>query len=78
MRQNTFEQELEFESRERRDKASRLVEAVMVRLKEVDEMIARGKGEWPKHNYVRDETWASWQAERHCLRMVLQRAGFDA
>jgi hypothetical protein len=78
MRQNTFEQELEFESRERRDKAMRLVEAVKVRLKEVDDLIARGKGEWPNQNYVRDEIWAGWQAERHCLRMVLQRAGFDA
>lgn len=78
MRQNTFEQELQFESQERQDKASRLVEAVKTRLKEVNELIARGKGTWPQKDYVRDDTWAGWQAECHCLRMVLQRAGFDA
>lgn len=57
--------------------ASRLVTEVKTRLKEVNSLIGRGKGTWPQKDYVKDETWAGWQAERNCLQMVLQRAGFD-
>lgn len=38
------------------------------------EVIARGKGTWPQQDYVRDETWASWQGQLSVLESILRRA----
>ena len=54
-----------------------LQEAVIERLREVQELIAKGKGEWPKSSYVRDSIWDGYIAENGALRWVLQRAGID-
>lgn len=58
------------------DAGRKLYEDVVARLRSVEELLARGKGEWPKNDYVRDETWATWQGERLALRSVLQSSGF--
>jgi hypothetical protein len=52
-----------------------LEESVRKRLKEVRELIARGKGTWPNPDYVQDHVWDAWNGERHVLRMVLIDAG---
>ena len=33
------------------------------RMAELEETMARGKGEWGKHNYIRDDTWSHWHGE---------------
>jgi hypothetical protein len=39
---------------------------------DVDARLAKGNGTWPQHDYVRDETWAQWQAESWMMRRVFQ------
>jgi hypothetical protein len=59
------------------DQTCTLQEAVVERLREVQELIAKGKGEWPKSNYVRDSVWDGWLAQNDALRCVLRQAGID-
>ena len=57
------------------DQNEKLREAVIERLRDVERLIARGKGEWPQDGYVRDSTWDDWIGQRAALRWVLRRAG---
>lgn len=45
------------------------------RLDEVHALIAKGRGEWPQSDYVRDETWHRWQGEELALRWVMRQYG---
>lgn len=48
-----------------------LMFAITGRLKRTEEQIARGKGEWPNKDYVRDEAWACLQQEVMTLKSIL-------
>ena len=51
--------------------------AVIESLRDVEQRIAKGKGEWGADGYVRDSVWDGWLGGRLALRHVLQRAGID-
>jgi hypothetical protein len=55
----------------------KLLTEVIQALKDVEQRLAKGKGEWPKPGYVRDEVWAGWRGERYALRSVLSNSGID-
>jgi len=44
-----------------------IVEEIVTRYRHVTEVLSRGKGTWPEHHYVRDDTWSAWRAEQAAL-----------
>ena len=54
-------------------KAEYLELLVVQRKSVVDGLIARGKGEWPNKDYVRDEIWSNWHHESIVLGGILRR-----
>lgn len=44
---------------------------VRERHNEISARLDKGKGTWPKEDYVRDEVWHSWQGERYALHSVM-------
>lgn len=39
--------------------------------------LRKGKGEWPKVGYVRDDVWEAWIREEQTLRFCLREAGLE-
>jgi hypothetical protein len=50
-----------------------MVSIVRQELERYENMINRGKGEWPREGYVRDSTWDGWMSARHALRTTLRK-----
>ena len=59
------------------DAKDALCKAVIESLRDVEQHIAAGKGEWGSSGYVRDSVWDGWIGGQLALRHVLQRAGID-
>lgn len=54
-----------------------LEEAVRKRLKEVTNNLDKGKGTWPKKDYIKDSIWDSWIGQQIALAGSLRDAGLD-
>lgn len=54
-----------------------LERVVRAQLREVESWLAKGKGTWPEKDYIRDQTWHTWQGEVMALRSALRNAGLD-
>ena len=61
----------------RKEDTNALLEAVVTRLREIEAMIAQGKGTWPRIDYIKDSTWDNWHGRYYVLRRVLYDAGYD-
>ncbi|MFW9873077.1 MAG: hypothetical protein ACFFG0_08260 [Candidatus Thorarchaeota archaeon] len=57
--------------------AFQLEKVIRKRLEEITELINRGKGTWPKKNYVRDDIWNLWKGEKFALEMILRDVGLE-
>lgn len=54
--------------------ASRFIKAMIIeRHKEYRELLDKGKGEWPKAGYVKDERWAQWIGIASELENIIQK-----
>ena len=54
------------------DRFQQLVDFVQSELHDVTERLNRGRGEWPKKNYVTEAAWNRRQAEQSTLERVLR------
>ena len=52
----------------------RLAAYLQAEYDQVTASLAKGKGEWPKKGYVRDEVWARWRARRTALACAIREA----
>ena len=51
--------------------------AVFERLKQVEELLRKGKGTWPEKGYIRDSDWDNWLGEQRALRSIVRSWGVD-
>jgi len=56
-----------WKARGERDLAS-----IQVKLDNVTDLLNKGKGEWPKLGYVRDDTWHGWKSRSYALTACIE------
>lgn len=59
------------------DSNTLLERSIKTHLNRVRANLSKGKGEWPKPGYVRDEVWAIWRAEELVLQSILRESGIE-
>ena len=57
--------------RKKAQECSELLERVQKEYMELDDRLKKGKGVWPNHDYVKDDTWQSWKYTHTRLGFIL-------